>query len=118
MIIPVSLIFTMITAAKKRGNADKNSKLNYSIKKIFPWFIVWFLIAALLNTLGLFKGQVLITIGQAGKFMIVMALSAVGLNADFKKMIKTGMKPMLLGLIVWITVALVSIAIQKVTGQL
>jgi uncharacterized integral membrane protein (TIGR00698 family) len=111
MIIPISLIFAMITAAQKRGDTDRNSKLNYSIKKIFPWFIIGFLIAALLNTLGLFQGQVVVTIGQAGKFMIVMALSAVGLNADFKKMIKTGVKPMLLGLIVWITVALVSIAI-------
>lgn len=118
MIIPISLIFAIITSAKKRGDANKNSKLNYSIKKIFPWFIIGFLIAALLNTLGLFQSQMLIVIGKTGKFMIVMALSAVGLNANFKKMIKTGMKPMLLGLIVWITVALVSIAIQKVTGQL
>jgi uncharacterized membrane protein YadS len=50
--------------------------------------------------------------------MIVMALSAVGLTSDFKKMIKTGVKPIFLGLIVWFTVAIVSIAVQIVTKQI
>lgn len=117
MIIPISLIFAFITAYKKKKESQKDSKVNYSFKKIFPWFIIWFLIASLLNTLGIFKGNSIIYINIIGKFMIVMALSAIGLNTDFKKMIKNGIKPILLGLIVWISVAGVSILVQLVTGQ-
>ncbi|MGK0468912.1 YeiH family protein [Clostridium sp.] len=118
MIIPISIIFAFITAYKKKKESKKDSKVNYSFKKIFPWFIIWFLIASLLNTLGLFKGNSIIYINTLGKFMIVMALSAIGLNTNFKKMIKNGIKPILLGLIVWISVATVSILVQFVTGQI
>jgi ATP-dependent Lon protease len=45
-------------------------------------------------------------------------VSAVGLSADFKVMLKTGLKPLFLGLLVWITVAVVSIVVQFVTGQI
>ncbi len=118
MIIPISLIFALITAYSKKKEAQKDSKINYSLKKIFPWFIIWFLIASLLNTLGLFKGNSITYINTLAKFMIVMALSAIGLNTDFKKMIKNGVKPILLGLIVWVSVAVVSIVVQFATGQI
>jgi uncharacterized integral membrane protein (TIGR00698 family) len=118
MIIPISLIFALITAYKKKKESKKNTNVNYSLKKIFPWFIVGFLIASLLNTIGLFKGNSIIYINALGKFMIVMALSAIGLNTSFKEMIKNGVKPMLLGLIVWFSVAVTSILVQFFTGQI
>ncbi|HPT87314.1 MAG TPA: putative sulfate exporter family transporter, partial [Bacillota bacterium] len=55
---------------------------------------------------------------ETGKFLIVVALSAIGLNSDFKKMMKTGFKPMLLGLIVWASVTVTSIIVQFATGQI
>jgi uncharacterized integral membrane protein (TIGR00698 family) len=112
MIIPISLIFSFITAYKKKKVSKENSKLNYSFKKIFPWFIIWFLAASLLNTIGVFTGNSVHYINIIGKFMIVMALTAIGLNSDFKKLLKTGVKPMLLGVIVWFVVAVVSILVQ------
>jgi uncharacterized integral membrane protein (TIGR00698 family) len=118
MIIPISLIFSFATAIQKKKEASKNQSVNFSFKKIFPWFVLWFLVASLLNTIGLFKGNSISYINHLGKFMIIMALSAVGLSADFKKMLKTGVKPIILGLIVWFTVAIVSIAVQFITGQI
>jgi uncharacterized membrane protein YadS len=52
-----------------------------------------------------------------GKFMIVKALTAIGLKTDLKKMIRTGVQPVFLGLTVWIAVADTSIVIQKFLGQ-
>jgi uncharacterized integral membrane protein (TIGR00698 family) len=118
MIIPISLIFAFIIALKKKRESRENSTVNFSIKKIFPWFIVWFLAASLLNTLGVFPNNSITYINLTGKFMIVMALSAIGLNSDFKKMLKTGFKPMLLGLIVWFSVTVVSLIVQYFTGQI
>ena len=118
MIIPISIIFSIVTAVQKKKEANKNQSVNFSFKKVFPWFILWFLVASLLNTMGLFGGNSINYINSLGKFMIVMALSAVGLSADFKKMLKTGLKPLFLGLIVWFTVAIVSIIVQSITGQI
>lgn len=118
MIIPISLIFSFIAAYKKKRESRENAVVNYSLKKIFPWFIVWFLVASLLNTLGAFPTSSLTYIYSTGKFMIVMALSAIGLNSDFKKMLKTGIKPIILGLIVWFSVAAASLAIQYITSQI
>lgn len=118
MIIPISLIFATITMMKKRKAARIGGEVNYSFKSIFPWFIIGFLVASMLNTLGIFNEDVINYLSTSGKFFIVMALSAVGLSANFKEMLKTGLKPLFLGLIVWITVAVVSIGVQLVTGQM
>lgn len=118
MIIPISLVFAAITAYKKKKEIKNNIKVNYKLSKIFPWFIIWFLVASLLNTLGVFNETIIGYINSLGKFMIVMALSAIGLNADLKKMLKTGVKPIFLGLIVWFVVTIVSLLIQFTTGQI
>ncbi len=117
MIIPISLIFALVISAKKKKAANMDQTVNYSFRKIFPWFILWFLLASLLNTVGLFRGVSVSYLNFLGQFMIVMALSAIGLSADFKKMLKTGLKPLFLGLIVWFVVAVVSIGVQHFTGQ-
>ena len=117
MIIPISLIFAFITMFKKRHSVKTEGTVNYSFKKIFPWFILGFLAASLLNTLNIINASTAAVLSSAGKFFIVMALSAVGLSADFKAMMKTGFKPILLGLLVWITVAVSSVLVQLVTGQ-
>lgn len=118
MIIPISLIFALAMALKKKKSSGNENTVNYSFKSIFPWFIIGFLLTSLLNTLGLFKGDTVTYLSLTGKFLIVMALTAVGLSADFKKMLKTGLKPLFLGLIVWFTVSLVSIGVQFLTGQI
>lgn len=118
MIIPISLIFAAAMAMKRRRTSRHEGLIKYSFKSIFPWFVVGFLIASLLNTAGIFDKGTVSFLTSAGKFLIVMALSAVGLSADIGKMLKTGLKPLVLGLIVWLTVALVSIGVQCFTGQL
>lgn len=118
MIIPISLIYSFVMLIKKKKEMGSGQNINYSLRKIFPWFILWFLVASLLNTLGIFSGGMIKYLNTLAKFMIVMALCAVGLSTDFKKMLKTGYKPMLLGLITWFTVAGVSLVIQVFTGQM
>lgn len=118
MIIPISLIFSFKMAYDRKKESKLNSKVNYSFSKIFPWFIIYFLFASLLNTLGIFDEKMISILSSIGKFMIVMALSAIGLNSDFKKMMKTGYKPLLLGLIVWISVSLTSVLVQSLIGKM
>ena len=111
MIIPISLIFAIVVSIQKKRKANM-SGVNYSFTKIFPWFIVWFLVASLLNTIGVINGQVAEFSTEVGKFFIVVALSAIGLNTDLKQMLKSGYKPLLLGFIVWGSVTVVSLIVQ------
>lgn len=117
MIIPISLIFAAVMAIRKKKAASNAGTVNYSFRSIFPWFILGFLGTSLLNTMGVFNDTTVTFLSDLGKFMIILALTAVGLSADFKKMLKTGLKPLFLGLIVWFVVTMVSIGVQFITGQ-
>jgi uncharacterized integral membrane protein (TIGR00698 family) len=116
MIIPIALAFVAVMMQRRRavhGHADPHVR----IAGIFPWFILGFLAMSALNTSGILGGPVLSFLKDAGKFLIVMALSAIGLKTDLRKMLATGTRPMVLGLIVWVTVALTSILVQRAGGQ-
>lgn len=118
MIIPIALIYVAFMASKKKQQASESGS-DFSLRKIFPWFVLGFLAAALLNTLGIISGPAVDLANWLGKFLIVMALSAVGLQANLREMISTGAKPMLLGLLVWFSVASVSLLVQHfLLGQL
>jgi len=54
---------------------------------------------------------------QAGKFLIVMAMAAIGLNTNLKKLLTQSTKPLLLGLCCWTAVAGVSLLVQRITGN-
>jgi uncharacterized integral membrane protein (TIGR00698 family) len=117
MIIPISLIFAGFAIFNRKKDAGEKH-VHYDIVKIFPWFILWFLAASMLNTFGIIPHGAAKIFTETGKFMIVLALSAIGLHTDFKKMVETGFKPMLLGMIVWFAVAAVSLIVQKLMGSM
>lgn len=118
-IIPITFCLAMLIARKKKQQQKlEENAVPYNALKVFPWFIVWFLIASLLNTIGLFGNGFLAFTGYASRFMIVMALTAIGLSANFRSMLKTGVRPILFGLIVWFFVAVVSLGVQWASTQL
>ncbi len=116
MIVPISLIFAFIVSWRKRATAGSAATVNFRFVKIFPWFILWFLVAALLKTVGLFSAPVANGLADLGKFLIILALAAIGIHSDFQKMHRMGLKPILLGMLVWFTVAAISLAVQFVSG--
>lgn len=113
MIIPITILYSIIELYKNKSR--NNIRANF--KRIFPWFIVWFIIASLFNTAGFFSDEVILFLKQLAKLMIIMALTAIGLNADIKRILQTGTRPILLGLIVWFTVSFTSVLIQFITRQ-
>lgn len=116
MIIPIALAFVTVMVRRKRA-AHRDAGTPFSIAGIFPWFILGFLAMSAANTSGIFGPHVIAFLKESGKFLIVMALSGIGLRTDVKKMLATGPRPMVLGLVVWVTVALTSILVQSAGGQ-
>lgn len=110
-IIPITLALAFI---RTRQEKQANSKV--SIKKIFPMFILYFLLASVITTVFNLPTSITAPIKDLSKFFIIMAMSAIGLNTNIVKLLKTGGKPILLGFCCWTSIALVSILMQKILG--
>ena len=83
----------------------------------FPVFILLFLIASLARTLGL-TGGYSADIQLLGRWVMVVALAAVGLQGHWRTFAGAGARPLLLGALTWAAVALVSLGMQAATSQL
>lgn len=121
-IIPITLVLAVwqLVKAKRTASAEGKGKLDFNFVRIFPWFVLLFLVAAVVNT-WLFPAvgigeNVSDFLSDAGKFMITLAMAAIGLNTNIVKLVRTGWKPILLGLTCWICIALVSIGVQVALG--
>jgi uncharacterized integral membrane protein (TIGR00698 family) len=87
------------------------------VGKAVPWFIGLFILASLINTLGL-VGTAAPELQTLARFVLVVALAAVGLQGNWRAFAGAGMGPLLLGLGTWIVVAVSSLAVQYWTMQL
>jgi uncharacterized integral membrane protein (TIGR00698 family) len=118
LIIPVCLVLAMVVAAHEKRAAQASGGGNFSLGRIFPWFILWFSVASAIRTAGLIPAAVQPMLHAGAEFLIIVALTAVGLSADIRRMVSSGMRPILLGLGTWIAVALSSLAVQWLGHQL
>lgn len=113
-IIPITIVLAL-RSAKKAGK--KGQKV--SIRKIFPFFILFFVLASLITTIASSLGvsaSVFSPLKTLSRFFIVWAMAAIGLNTDVVKLIKTGARPILLGLCCWVAIGCVSLPMQHVIG--
>ena len=109
LIIPLVMFYAgkKLWAARSGGDA-----VNWST--IVPWFILWFVIAALINTLGVIPGPVHPILTGVALFTIVVALTGVGLSVNHAAMRAAGARPVLLGFLLWVCIACGSLAIARV----
>ena len=133
-IIPITLVLGIVMARKESAdesasNAQAASEPsstrrkgplgNFSLKRAFPMFILFFLVASLITTIAVAAGAdaaVFAPLKTLSKFFIVMAMAAIGLNTDLVKLVKSGAKPLLMGLICWICIAAASLGMQHMLG--
>ncbi len=121
MIVPITLVLAIYTArkisrAQALGSDDADN--NFSFVKVFPWFVLGFVLTAILNTFLPIPASVSETLVAIGKFMIIMAMTAIGLNTNLKKLLTNGLKPICLGLCCWFVVAVVSLVVQHFIGMI
>ncbi|GEB76102.1 YeiH family protein [Sporolactobacillus inulinus] len=107
MIIPVTLALAFIFARKSSDQAG-----SYRFSKIFPWFVLGFTAASVVTTAFSLPQGLTTGLTAIGKYMIVMAMVCIGLNTNLVRLIKNGIRPILLGLICWFVLAIVSLFVQ------
>lgn len=113
MLIFVALFWTF-WMAKQEANSNTNGDSMFAVvKRVFPMFILGFVIMAALNTFGVFNfsiGSLKATklLSTLGKFLFASALAGVGFKIKFKEVFSKGVKPIALGGCTWLFVALSS----------
>lgn len=118
-IIPIVLIFSFINKRIKTKNSEiKNENIKNTLIKIFPYFILLFLVMVAIKSSGILPQFVTNLASEAGKFFMIMALGAIGLKTNFKEIANSGILPMIHGFIVSTLVVVVSYAVQYFLHQL
>ena len=108
--IPVALVYSLLPVLTRSPGRASQGEGFKSLLRTFPWFILFFLGTSLISTAGLIPAGVGTVLVRTSRFLILMALAAVGMNADLKKMRSTGLRPILLGGITWFAVSVISLA--------
>lgn len=109
-IIPVVLIFLFISVK------EKNKK--YKIMEVIPWFILSFILMSLFRTIIDFIPNLSVlrnlmnNLAEIGKFFIVMAITAIGLQTNIKNLSFSIIKPIILGFVTWLLVILSTFGMQ------
>ena len=113
-IIPITLVLSLLQV-RKAGKAQGGFKL----KNAFPMFILWFICASVVTTICTSLGvpaTLFSPLKELSKFLIIMAMAAIGLNSNIVKLVKSGGKPLLLGACCWAGITAVSLLMQHVMG--
>lgn len=112
-----TLILPLVAAialARMRWNHARSGPIAW--RRIVPWFIVWFLVAAIVNGLGAIPGAWHGPIAALAGFLISAALAAIGLQTEMRHLLRTGLRPLALGFVLWIAVAVASLLVQRAVG--
>lgn len=114
-IIPITLGLSFIQAKKSAKEGKQAEK--FSLKRTFPMFILYFMIAAIITTVCVHMGvsaDAFQPLKELSRFMIIMAMAAIGINSNIVQLIKTGGKPIIVGASCWCGITVVSLIIQHV----
>jgi uncharacterized integral membrane protein (TIGR00698 family) len=103
LLIPVAIMLGMIF---NRNKKVRNMNQRRKIKDLpIPWFIFGFLGCSLLNTFVAIPSVIIDTIILFSVFLMSMAMAGLGLGINFIDFIKTGIRPIFIGVIGFITLA-------------
>lgn len=117
LIIPITLILGLLMPWLDPDHPDSGGHLAVRVRKAVPTFIGLFVIASLINTLGLI-GPLAPTVQIVARFVFVLALAGVGLQCGWRAFAGAGFRPLMLGCGTWAVVALSSLLVQAWTAQL
>lgn len=119
-IVPIVMIFSFINARenKNRESIEEEQEQKIEIKNIFPYFILLFLAMVAVKSTGFISAELSSNIAAISKFMMIMALGAIGLTTNFSEVSDSGIKPLLHGFIISSLVVIVSFSVQIFIGQI
>lgn len=95
MLVPVSLYLSY--AFNGKGETKKAQ---------FPMYVLYFIIAGIINSLGILPDSITSFFAKSSSFLILMAMTAMGLSVNFKQVAKKGAKGFVMGLILFVPLSI------------
>jgi uncharacterized integral membrane protein (TIGR00698 family) len=129
LMAPLMVLFGLFYShgLKKEMSAKAAVASRFNWKKLVPGFVLGFLLMALIRTLGVAAGilpqsvsnpgdlqaaaSFLKSVDEVSKFLILMALTGVGLNTDLTSLRRMGIKPLIVGTCVAFVLAVISLSL-------
>jgi uncharacterized integral membrane protein (TIGR00698 family) len=118
MIIPISIGLAIGNHRRARAAPSGQTPTGLPWRRLVPPFLVLFMVAAAVNSLGVVPAGWHPSISWTATFCTTVALSGVGLSTPLGAMRQAGWRPLALGAILWVAVATSSLGLQALTGQL
>ena len=125
LIILFGLVYNRAKERQSSGSATRATPFEWS--KLIPGFVLGFLVMALIRTLGVAVGilpqsvsnpgdlqaaaSFLKSVDDVSKFLILMALTGVGLNTNLTSLRRLGLKPLVVGTCVALLLAALSLVL-------
>jgi len=125
LIVLFGAVYTRGLRQKMSSQAAAAARLDW--RKLIPGFVLGFLLMSLIRTIGAAAGflpldianpgnlesaaNILKALDQVSKFIILMALAAVGLNTDLASLRRIGIKPLIIGTCVAVLLAAISLSL-------
>jgi len=113
-IVPICAWLAVREARRSRTCPDPLGAQMPRWWQLVPWFIGYFLLATVANTVGLVPAGWHHDLSRIATFLITVALVGVGLSARFGEMRRSGLRPLALGGALWLTVGGSSLALQAI----
>ncbi|MEU3269943.1 putative sulfate exporter family transporter [Saccharomonospora sp. NPDC006951] len=120
MLVPIVIGIALLVARRQRrasgGPASPAARIPWH--KVVPLFLVGFVAAAALGSLGVIPHGWQPALAWLGTFLITTALAGIGLAMRPSDVRGAGPRPLLLGGVLWIAVTATSLGLQALTGTL
>lgn len=91
MLVPVSVFLSYVF---KGEGASKKAQ--------FPMYVLYFIIAGVINSMGILPKSLTSFLADVSSFLILMSMTAMGLSVNFKQVAKKGVNGLVMGSILFV----------------
>ena len=107
LLAPLVLGLGVIAAWRPSAHGDAQVRARAPI----PWFVFGFIALILVNSMGLVPSFAKYVLVPATTFLLTVALAAMGLETDIRKLRARGLRPLALGAASWLFISVFSLVL-------
>lgn len=104
LLIPTVFVLVWWINRRLVACGDSSRQATFTV----PWFLIGFIVLVCVNSAGIIPGSVKPPVVQLTSFLLALALAAMGMETDIRKIVEKGLRPLMLGACASLFVALFS----------
>lgn len=113
MLAPVVIILGIVAVRRATHATDPSAS---RAAPPIPWFVLGFIAMVILNSVVTIPVAPKASIVIGTTFLLSMALAAMGIATDFRKLRAEGLKPLLLAAAAWVFISIFALVLVKLTA--